>query len=240
MYFATVPVVSYIYMFMKIYINVFAVLENILSNVIMVFAILSMIFGVFGGLLQRRIKKFVAYSSVSTIGYILIGIYCNNIVATQQCLLYLFIYSINLIGIFIIIIHYRKQYSLDHIRQLSGLYIQNKYIAISFSVYLFSLAGIPPLAGFIGKLYLFTSYAIDGMYFLIVISVIFTLIGCYYYIRIIKMIFYDRMHFSIQVCTYEYYVAWSLLFIVLFNVTLIFLLPLFDNIFMLISICLHE
>lgn len=207
MFFATVPVISYVYMFIKIYIQLFSELEQILSNIILVFAVLSMLFGVFGGLLQRKIKKFIAYSSVSTIGYILAGIYCNNILATQQCLLYLFVYVINIIGIFIIIISYRMQYGIDNIRQLSGLYIQNKFIFVLLSVYLFSLAGIPPFAGFISKLSLFTSYAMDGMYIVLCISIIATLIGSYYYIRIIKMIFYDNMQSSSQICCYSYIVT---------------------------------
>ena len=150
--------------------------------------------GVFGALVQRRIKRLIAYSSISTIGYIIAGISGDSILLTQQSLLYLFIYIINIVPLFIIILNYRinNVQCLDSIRQFTALYSQNAFFFSILCLFLFSLAGVPPLAGFFGKLLLFTSFGSEAMFMILFISISFTLIGCYYYIRIIKMVLYDK------------------------------------------------
>jgi NADH-quinone oxidoreductase subunit N len=194
MFIATIPVISYVYVFVKLYISVFSELSTFYTYMLYILAILSMSLGVFGALVQRRIKRLIAYSSISTIGYIIAGISGDSILLTQQSLLYLFIYIINIVPLFIIVLNYRinNVQCLDSIRQFSALYSQNSFFFSMMCLFLFSLAGVPPLAGFFGKLLLFTAFGSEAMFMMLFISISFTLIGCYYYIRIIKMVLYDK------------------------------------------------
>jgi NADH-quinone oxidoreductase subunit N len=200
-YLATIPVVSYVYVFVKWYVCIFSELTTFYSYILYVLSMLSISSGVFGALVQRRIKRLIAYSSISTIGYILAGVSGDSIVLTQQCLMYPLIYITNILSIFVVMLNYRfaDGQCMDNIRHLSGLYTQNAFAFTAFSIALFSLAGIPPLSGFVSKLLLFTSLSTESMFSLLIFSIIFTLIGSYYYVRIIKMLFYDRVP-----CTYFY------------------------------------
>ena len=124
MYMATIPVISYAYVFVKLYICVFSELSTFYTYVLYILSISSMAFGVFGAMVQRRIKRLIAYSSVGTVGYVVAGIAGNSILLTQQSLLYILIYILNIVPVFILAVNYRMNnvHCLDSIRHLSSLY----------------------------------------------------------------------------------------------------------------------
>ena len=124
---STVPFISYFYVFIKLYISIFSFVADF-NDILSIFSILSMVLGLLGALVQTKIKKILAYSSVTTTGFILAGISSGDIYSISQSLLYLIVYILNITPIFIFILNYRfnNKESIDSITFLSGLYNQNK------------------------------------------------------------------------------------------------------------------
>jgi NADH:ubiquinone oxidoreductase subunit 2 (subunit N) len=125
---STIPVIAYIYVFIKLFICVFPDFFLFYSTIFYFFAILSMLSGVLGALIQKKLKRLIAYSPVSTIGYIIAGIFGDTVSSVQYCLFHLFVYIFNIIPIFIILLNYRVNDTnrVDHIRSFSNICYQNK------------------------------------------------------------------------------------------------------------------
>lgn len=149
--------------------------------------------GVYGALIQRKIKKFIAYSSVSTVGYILASLSGDNILMVQQCLFYITVYVLTLVPIFLLVLNYRlsNQLCIDYIRSFSSTYTQNNVIFFLLFTFFLSLAGVPPFSGFVSKLSLFTGLGSDGLFFLLLCGLVIAIISCYYYLRFAKIMFYE-------------------------------------------------
>ena len=191
-YFAAVPKVAGLAVLIKFMFIPFA---NILLEwqTIMIFiSIASMILGAVAAIGQKNIKRLLAYSSIGHVGYALAGVATGAITGYKSSIVYIAIYVIMNIGIFSCLYLLKKdgEYK-ENISDLSGISKKSPLLAISFLIILFSLAGIPPLGGFFAKFYIFTAVLEQQMYTLAIIGLLTTVISAFYYLRIIKTIYFD-------------------------------------------------
>jgi NADH:ubiquinone oxidoreductase subunit 2 (subunit N) len=161
------------------------------NEVLFVFcSIASMVLGAFAALSQHKIKRLLAYSSIGHIGYLLIGLSCGTIEGIQSLLIGLFIYVIMTINIFCIVLALRQN-RFKYIADLGALATTNPILAMTMSITMFSYAGIPPLAGFCSKFYLFFAALSCGAYLVAFVGIITSVISCFYYIRFVKIMYFD-------------------------------------------------
>ncbi len=171
--------------------------QNILvewQTIIIFISIGSMILGAVAAIGQTNIKRLMAYSSIGHIGYALAGVATGTVSGYSSSIIYITIYAIMNIGAFgcIFLMRSAGVYK-ENIEDLSGISKKHPLLAISFLIILFSLAGIPPLGGFFAKFYVFMSVVENEMYVLAVIGLLSTVISAFYYIRIIKIIYFDEL-----------------------------------------------
>nr|YP_009668454.1 NdhB [Heteroscyphus argutus]QCW59230.1 NdhB [Heteroscyphus argutus] len=157
-----------------------------------ILAISSMILGNLVAITQTSIKRMLAYSSISQIGYILIGLITNNLNGYSSMIIYTFFYIFMNLGTFACVILFSLRTGTDNIRDYEGLYRKDPLLSISLTICLLSLGGIPPLTGFFGKLYLFWCGWQVGLYFLVIIALITSIFSIYYYLKIIKSMIYSK------------------------------------------------
>ena len=196
-YFAVVPKVAGLAVLIKF---MFIPFSNILSEwqlIIIFISIASMILGAVAAIIQKNIKRLLAYSSIGHVGYALAGVATGVISGYESSIIYISIYVVMNIGAFSCLYLLKKdgEYR-ENISDLSGLSKKQPLLAISFLIILFSLAGIPPLAGFFAKFYVFTAVIEQKMYALAIIGLLTTVISAFYYLRIIKIIYFDNSAIS--------------------------------------------
>jgi NADH-quinone oxidoreductase subunit N len=163
------------------------------QQIIIFISIASMVLGAFAAIGQRNIKRLLAYSSIGHIGFVLIGLAANNAEGTAGVLIYLAIYVPMTLGAFACVLSMRRKGgNVEDISELSGLAKTNLPFAFILGLLMFSLAGIPPLAGFWAKWYVFLPAIKAGLYPLSVIGVVTSVIGAFYYLRIVKIMFFDE------------------------------------------------
>jgi NADH-quinone oxidoreductase subunit N len=163
------------------------------QQIIVFLSIASMLLGAFAAIGQRNIKRLMAYSSIGHIGYALIGLAANSEAGTQSVLVYLAIYLAMTVGTFACILSMRTADGpVEDIDSLSGLAHTNLSMAFVLAMLLFSMAGIPPLAGFFAKLYVFGAAMKANLVTLAVVGVLSSVVGAYYYLRLVKIMFFDE------------------------------------------------
>jgi len=163
------------------------------QTIIVFLSIASMILGAVAAIGQTNIKRLMAYSSIGHMGYALAGLATGTNLGIQSTIIYLTIYLVMNLGAFgCIFMMKRENIFYENINDLSGLSKNHPMMALSFLIILFSLAGIPPLAGFFAKFYVFVSVVEAKMYFLAVIGLVTTVISAFYYLRVIKIIYFDK------------------------------------------------
>jgi NADH-quinone oxidoreductase subunit N len=156
-------------------------------------AIASMVLGSFAAIGQRNIKRLMAYSSIGHMGFALVGLAAGTPEGVQGVIVYMAIYLAMTLGTFACILSMRTSRGLvENISDLSGLARTNPAMAFFLAVLMFSLAGIPPLAGFFAKYFVFLAAIKAGLYVLAVIGVLASVVGAYYYLRIIKLMYFDE------------------------------------------------
>ena len=198
-YFAVVPKVAGLAVLIKF---MFIPFSNILSEwqlIIIFISIASMILGAVAAIVQKNIKRLLAYSSIGHVGYALAGVATGVISGYESSIIYISIYVVMNVGAFSCLYLLKKdgEYR-ENISDLSGLSKKQPLLAISFLVILFSLAGIPPLAGFFAKFYVFTAVIEQKMYALAIIGLLTTVLSAFYYLRIIKIIYFDDSTISFE------------------------------------------
>jgi len=162
-------------------------------QIVIFISILSMVLGAVAAIGQNNIKRLMAYSSIANMGYILIGLAAGTAQGIEGVLVYLAIYLITNIGIFACILAMRRgDHMVENVSDLAGLAQRQPGYAFVFAMLMFSLAGIPPLAGFFAKFYVFLAAVRAGLYPLAVIGVVASVVGAYYYLRIVKIIYFDE------------------------------------------------
>ena len=191
-YFAVVPKVAGLALLIKF---MFIPFSNILlewQTIIIFISIASMILGAVAAMIQKNFKRLLAYSSIGHIGYALAGVATGAISGYQSAIIYISIYVIMNIGAFSCLYLLKKdgQYK-ENISDLSGISKKNPLLAISLLIILFSLAGVPPLGGFFAKFYVFVAVLEKEMYALAIIGLLTTVMSAFYYLKIIKTIYFD-------------------------------------------------
>jgi NADH-quinone oxidoreductase subunit N len=192
-YFAVVPKVAGLAVLIKF---MFIPFSNILQEwqtIIIFISIASMLLGAIAAINQKNIKRLLAYSSIGHIGYALAGVATGNVSGYQSTIVYISIYVIMNIGIFSCLYFLKKdgEYK-ENISDLSGVSKKHPLLAISFLIILFSLAGIPPLGGFFAKFYVFSAVLEQKMFALAIIGLLTTVISAFYYLKLIKIIYFDN------------------------------------------------
>ena len=162
-------------------------------QIIIVFlSIASMLFGAVAAIGQKNLKRLVAYSSIGHMGYALAGLSTETNQGIQSSIIYISIYLVMNLAFFSCLFMLRRNEKYyEKIDDLSGLSKNHPLLAFSLLIILFSLAGIPPLAGFFAKFYIFMAVIEESMYFLAIIGLLSTVVAAFYYIRIIKIIYFD-------------------------------------------------
>jgi NADH-quinone oxidoreductase subunit N len=156
-------------------------------------AIASMVLGAFGAIGQRNIKRLMAYSSIGHVGYILVGLSASSQQGTQAVLVYLAIYVAMTLGTFACILSMRRSEGMvEGVDELAGLSKNQPMVAFLLAMLMFSMAGIPPLAGFFAKFYVFAAAVNAGLAWLAVIGVVASVVAAYYYLRIVKVMYFDE------------------------------------------------
>ena len=192
-FFALIPKIAALCVFIRfMYVPFINVIDH-WQTIIVFLSIASMILGAVAAIGQNNIKRLMAYSSIGHMGYALAGIATGTNAGAQSTIIYLTIYLIMNLGAFgCIFMMKRENVFYENINDLSGLSKNHPMLALSFLVILFSLAGIPPLAGFFAKFYIFMAVIESKMYALAIIGLLTTVISAFYYLRIIKIIYFDK------------------------------------------------
>ena len=158
-----------------------------------VVAVLSMTIGNLGAIAQTNIKRLLAYSSVSHVGYLLLAVIAKNSLASSSLLFYMLSYTFMIFGVFgIIIILGRKGEENLEIKSYSGLAQKFPLLALCMAIFMLSLGGLPPLAGFTAKFYIFTAALKEGHYYLVVIAALNSVVSFYYYLKLIIYMYFEE------------------------------------------------
>ena len=192
LFFTMVPKIAALTVFIRFLYVPFLNLIDQWQMIIVFLSIASMLFGAIAAIGQTNLKRLIAYSSISHIGYALAGLASGSNEGIQSSIVYIIIYIIMNLGLFsyLLMMKRNKDYYED-INDLSGLSKNHPLLSLSLLIILFSLAGIPPLAGFFAKFYIFKSVIEQSMYFLAITGLLSTVVAAFYYLRIIKIIYFD-------------------------------------------------
>jgi NADH-quinone oxidoreductase subunit N len=190
---AAAPKVAAMALFIRLMVGSFAPITPDWQQIVTFISIASMALGAFAAIGQTNIKRLMAYSSIGHMGYALVGLAAGTEVGVQGVLIYMLIYMAMTLGAFACILAMRRTTGMvENISDLAGLSRTNPVMAFMFAMILFSLAGIPPLAGFFAKFYVFLAAIQSGLYALSVIGVLASVVGAYYYLRLIKIMYFDE------------------------------------------------
>lgn len=192
-FFASAPKMAAVAMTVRVFIGALPDVTAIWQQIIVFISIASMALGSFAAIGQRSIKRLMAYSSIGNIGYALIGLAAGTEAGIFGVVIYMIIYLAMTLGAFAIILSLRRRNEMfDTIEDLSGLSRTHPWLAFLLAMIMFSLAGIPPLAGFFGKFYVFAAAIEAKLFTLAVIGVVTSVVGAYYYLRIVKIMYFDE------------------------------------------------
>ncbi len=192
LFFALAPKIAAITVFIRfLYIPFINIIDQ-WQPIIVFLSIASMVFGAIAAIGQKNLKRLIAYSSIGHMGYALAGLSVGTNQGIQSSVLYISIYLVMNLGFFSCLFMLKRDDKFhEEINDLSGLSKNHPLISLSLLVILFSLAGIPPLAGFFAKFYIFKAVLDQSMYYLAIIGLLSTVIAAFYYLRIVKIMYFD-------------------------------------------------
>jgi len=194
-YFSIVPKIAVFAIFTKLFLFVFFEIFDSWQPIFVYCSAGSMILGSIAAIFQKKIKRLLAFSSIGHMGYLLIGVCCGTLDGIMSTIVYLMIYTLMIINIFASILALKSEdnsFRIKYIEDFGLLSKSNPLLAINMTLVLFSMAGIPPLAGFCSKFYIFFIAIKSSHYFLSIIGILASVISCYFYIRFIKIIYFDK------------------------------------------------
>jgi len=192
-FFASAPKVAAIAIFVRATMTAFPGITEQWQQIVVFVSIASMLLGSFAAIGQKNIKRLMAYSSIGHMGFALVGLAAGTPEGVQGVLIYMSIYVAMTLGTFAVILAMRRDGILvEQISDLAGLARTHPTMAFFFAVLMFSLAGIPPLAGFFAKFYVFLAAIKAGLYGLAVLGVLASVVGAYYYLAIVKTVYFDE------------------------------------------------
>jgi NADH-quinone oxidoreductase subunit N len=191
-FFATAPKIAAIALFTRVLVGPFGHAIGQWQQVIEFISVASMAYGAVAAIGQGNIKRLIAYSSIANMGFALVGLAAGTVEGVQGVVVYMLLYLATTLGTFACILAMRRKgIYVEQISDLAGLSRNDKGMAFVLAMMMFSLAGIPPLAGFFGKLFVFLAAVKAGLYILAVLGVVSSVIGAYYYLRIVKIMYFD-------------------------------------------------
>ena len=191
-FFSVAPKIAAFALFLRVMVGPFAELLDQWQQVIMFIAVASMVLGAFAAIWQSNIKRLMAYSSIGHVGYALVGLAAGSEDGIKGALVYWVIYLVMNVGAFACILCMRRAEGMvEHIDDLKGLSRTHPMMALAMAIFMFSLAGIPPLAGFFAKFYVFVAAINEGLVALAVIGLIASVVAAFYYVRIVKVMYFD-------------------------------------------------
>ena len=196
-FFVIIPKIAVFGVFLRVFLECFYDLLGPWQNIVLVSSLCSMLLGSVAALSQTRVKRLVAYSSIGHVGYLLAGFACGTIEGIQALFIYLFIYICMNINIFAFLLcGMRREHSqavsrVKYITDLAFLAKTQPLVALTLTITLFSMAGIPPLAGFYSKAYLFFATLSSHLYVVTLVGVICSVVSCFYYIRLVKIMYFE-------------------------------------------------
>ncbi|MBI1239600.1 MAG: NADH-quinone oxidoreductase subunit NuoN [Alphaproteobacteria bacterium] len=189
-FFAAAPKLAAMALLLRVLLEAFPAVTTQWQQVIIFVSIASMALGAFAAIGQTNIKRLMAYSSIANVGHMLVGLAPGTAKGVEGVLIYLAIYLAMTVGTFVCILAMRRpEGRVESINDLSGLARTQPLLALSLLILMFSLAGIPPLAGFFGKFYVYMAAVEAGLWPLAIIGILTTVVGAYYYIRIVLIIY---------------------------------------------------
>jgi NADH-quinone oxidoreductase subunit N len=181
-----------VFILMIILFKVFPVIASTWQKTLFVTSILTMTIGNLFAIRQQNLKRFLAFSSISQAGYILLGLIGGNQLGMASVMYYILVYIFSNLGAFGVVAAISNATGKENIDDYNGLYHTNPKLSLIMTLALFSLAGIPPVAGFFGKFFLFTAAAQKGFYLLVLIAVLNTIISLFYYLLVVKAMFINK------------------------------------------------
>ncbi len=191
-FFAAAPKAAAVALLMRVTLGAFPGVGPQWQQVVSALAIASMGLGAFAAIGQTNIKRLLAYSAIGNIGFMLIGLAAGTPEGALGMIFYLVIYVAMTLGAFACVLAMRRQTGMvEEIDELAGLAQTNLGFATVLAILMFSLAGIPPLAGFFAKFYVFVAAVKEGLWPLAIFGVLASVVGAYYYVRIVKIVFFD-------------------------------------------------
>ncbi len=191
-FFAILPKIAALTVFIRFLYVPFANMNDQWQMIIVFLSVASMVFGAVAAIGQKNLKRLVAYSSIGHMGYALAGLSTGTNQGVQSSIIYMSIYLVMNLALFSCLFMMRRNDKYyENIEDLSGLSKNHPILSFSLLVVLFSLAGIPPLAGFFAKFYIFMAVIEESMYFLAIVGLLSTVVAAFYYLRIIKIIYFD-------------------------------------------------
>ena len=193
LFFSIVPKIAALSVFIRFLYVPFLNLIDQWQMILIFLSIASMLFGAIAAIGQTNLKRLVAYSSIGHVGYALAGLATGTNDGIQSSVIYITIYVLMNLGLFsCLLMMKRENQYYENIEDLSGLSKNHPMLSLSLLIILFSLAGIPPLAGFFAKFYIFKSVLQQPMYFLAIVGLLSTVVAAFYYLRLIKIMYFDK------------------------------------------------
>ena len=192
-FFAVAPKIAAIALFLRVMMGPFGGISGQWQQIIVVISIASMTYGAISAIRQSSIKRLMAYSSIANMGFALVGLAAGSVEGSAASLTYTIIYAINSLGLFAVILMMRRgEHPLDGITAFAGLSRVRPGVAFAMTILLLSITGIPPFGGFWGKWLVFQAALAQGMVVLTVIGLLASVIAAFYYLRIIKLMYFDE------------------------------------------------
>lgn len=220
-----------VFIFIIVLFTVFPAQSVIWRNIIYGTAILTMTVGNLFAIRQTNLKRFLAFSSVAQAGFILLGIVAGTQMGMASVIYFVLIYIFSNLGAFGVVAAISAQTGLEDRKDYNGLYRTNPKLALVMTLSLFSLAGIPPVAGFFGKFFLFTAAAEQGMYVLVLIATVNAIVSLYYYLLVVKAMFIEKSDNPIPAFQNDTLTRLGLIVCVVGMLAIGFISPIFDEIF---------
>jgi len=217
---AAAPKIGAMAIFVRIVVDAFQPVFTDWQQIVVFISIASMLLGSFAAIGQKNIKRLMAYSSIGHMGYALVGLAAGNEAGVAGVLIYMAVYMGMTLGTFACILAMRRKEvgNVENVDDLAGLSSTNPFMALVLTALMFSLAGIPPLAGFFAKYYVFLAAIEAKLYALAIIGVIASVVGAYYYLRIVKVMWFDEAKGGFEKAAGELRIVYALsgLFVIAF------------------------
>jgi NADH-quinone oxidoreductase subunit N len=192
-FFAGAPKVAAMALILSVLFTAFPGIEPQWQQIVVFISFASMVLGAFAAIGQTNIKRLMAYSSIGHMGFALVGLAAGTQEGVRGIIIYLALYVVMNAGVFCCILAMRRgEHNVETIGDLAGLSRNQPVLAFVFAMLMFSLAGIPPLAGFFAKFYVFLAAINAGLYPLAIIGMLASTVGAYYYLRIVKVMYFDE------------------------------------------------